>query len=252
MVFVEATNQEVKDVVLREMIGRILKDEIEERKRSEMKQQKGIPLQEPFRSVIVDVFNQLLNKDKGLFKAIQEKIKEKYHIEIGVRLLDNSPAGLIIKVNLRFFFFDNLFFFLLFLFVPFFSCPSDSIFFCSFSLILSKQRVAEIMKMTLDESILRDLSNNIPIKQLFISDVEEEPSTKEMNLLAKFEFRYQLQQISNKSSEEVDFFSTRFLIFVAFFLFFFSLTQKNTKQMKQTENGNSVQTRSIMEIARLE
>jgi hypothetical protein len=90
MVFVEATNQEVKDVVLREMIGRILKDEIEERKRSEMKQQKGIPLQEPFGSVIVDVFNQLLNKDKGLFKAIQEKIKEKYHIEIGVRLLDNS------------------------------------------------------------------------------------------------------------------------------------------------------------------
>jgi hypothetical protein len=86
MVFVEATNQAVKDVVLREMIGRILKDEIEER----MKQQKGIPLQEPFGSVIVDVFNQLLNKDKGLFKAIQEKIKEKYHIEIGVRLLDNS------------------------------------------------------------------------------------------------------------------------------------------------------------------
>ena len=106
--------------------------------------------------------------------------------------------------------------------------------------------------MTLDESILRDLSNNVPIKQLFLSDVEEEPSTKEMNLLAKFEFRYQLQQISNKSSEEVDFFSTQFLIFVAFFLFFFSLTQKNTKQMKQTENGNSVQTRSIMEIARLE
>ena len=84
---------------MREMIARILKDEINERERMEMRQQKGIPLQEPFRAIIIEIFNKLLNKDKELLHTIKEKMKEKYNIIVGDDVLTACSAGLIAKAS---------------------------------------------------------------------------------------------------------------------------------------------------------
>ena len=56
--------------------------------------------------------------------------------------------------------------------------------------------------MILNQSILNDLQKG-SIQKILSSDIDIEPSMKQMNLIKKYQLEYQLSQLENKSPIEV-------------------------------------------------
>ena len=65
------------------------------------------------------------------------------------------------------------------------------------------QRICEIEKVIMNQSVMNDLKKGV-IQRILPSDIEIEPSMKQMNLIKKFQVQYQLSQLKNKSPIEVN------------------------------------------------
>ena len=76
---IETQDIHSKRILMMEMIARVIKKIIQDENRKQMSRIQ-IPTQGPFINIVINIINQLLNKDDGIWKSIMIGLESKFNI----------------------------------------------------------------------------------------------------------------------------------------------------------------------------